>query len=279
MKKLPDIIAHRLKGKDFQSDTEALNFVKELIQEIALLGLSRAGLFNQAAFHGGTAFRILYGLDRFSEDLDFALKAPDAGFTLDSVIQPVLKECSAWGIDFEYSDRSKTTSTVRTAWLKEDSLGAMLELGDVFQPGQKIKVKIEIDTRPPKAAKFENKLCSFPTDFYVLCHDPTTMFAGKINAILTRSYMKGRDWYDFVEYLRLGVQPNLEFLKNSLAQTNYIAPQNDVISPEWLKDQLQQKIKQIDFNKMKTDVRAFISDTNKINLWSTDYFTEKVKTL
>jgi len=54
-----------------KSVDDSVRALREIIQEVALLGLWRAKFFEHAAFYGGTALRILYGLVRFSEDLDF----------------------------------------------------------------------------------------------------------------------------------------------------------------------------------------------------------------
>ena len=49
------------------------NALRDIFQRLALLGLWRSKFFEHAAFYGGTALRMLHGLDRFSEDLDFSL--------------------------------------------------------------------------------------------------------------------------------------------------------------------------------------------------------------
>ncbi|AMR30011.1 hypothetical protein A0256_00565 [Mucilaginibacter sp. PAMC 26640] len=44
---------------------EAKDALREIMQDIALAGLSRTGFFEKAAFYGGTALRIFTGLTTF----------------------------------------------------------------------------------------------------------------------------------------------------------------------------------------------------------------------
>jgi hypothetical protein len=76
---------------------EASQALREIMQEIALAGLSRGAFFEKAAFYGGTALRIFHGLDRFSEDLDFSLLEVNPKFTLDSFFPTIEAEFDAMG--------------------------------------------------------------------------------------------------------------------------------------------------------------------------------------
>ncbi|MDC0358878.1 nucleotidyl transferase AbiEii/AbiGii toxin family protein [Oligoflexia bacterium] len=281
MNKLPPLLASKLDGKNFESDQEQINAAKEIVQEVALLALSRAGIFQHAAFQGGTAFRICYDLDRFSEDLDFALIRPNKDFDLRQLLEPLKEEFEHWGLSLEAIDKSKINTTVRKAFLKKNSLGALLTLGLPLQKDQKLTVKLEVDTNPPRGARVESKLCHFPTDFQVVCHDPTTMFAGKLHALLARSYQKGRDWYDFVEYLRRAVSPNLTFLHAALEQ---ITPKDlksipNKITKEWLIQRLKKRITALNINKLREDVEPFVDNNEKLSLWSRAFFLAKLDTL
>ena len=134
---LNTLLLRRLASYKSKNDIAQINAAKEIIQELALFGLNRRGLFKSAAFHGGTCLRIFYGLERFSEDLDFALINVDPTFSLETVIQPLTEELFAWGIELEVVDRSKANSNVKKAFLKTDSLGAVLELRHPLNPKQK----------------------------------------------------------------------------------------------------------------------------------------------
>ena len=75
-----DVIQRRLESYQATNANMEAQATKEIIQEIALYALWRADFFEVAAFQGGTSLRILHGLPRFSEDLDFILKQADANF-------------------------------------------------------------------------------------------------------------------------------------------------------------------------------------------------------
>lgn len=277
-KKVSSIVNSRLAREKFTTDQEHLNAAKEVVQEIALLSLSRQGLFDTVAFQGGTAFRIFYGLDRFSEDLDFALIKPNLKFSLAPMLKPMREEFEHWGLTLEVTDRSKVDSVVQKAFLKETSLGAVLTLDAALPRSQKLKIKIEIDTNPPPAAQVESHLCDFPTDYYVTCYDLPTMFAGKLHALLCRKYGKGRDWYDLVEYLRRRTKPNYEFLKNALVQLPPWDARNipEKLDFEWVRSALIERMQLLSIDALRADVEPFVRGEQKLALWSAEYFTKKL---
>jgi len=275
-KKLHPLISERLKKIKPRSSDEALHVAKEIVQEIALLGLMRAGFFKKAAFHGGTAFRIFYGLDRFSEDLDFCLQKPDKKYELSSFLEPIKNEIESWGLTVEVTERKKLDEVVKKAFLKETSLGALLSLQTPVDPNQKLLIKLEIDTNPSAGATFESKLCEFPTDFYVLCHDLNSMFAGKLHAVLKRKYIKGRDWYDLLVYLTRRVQPNYSLLKNALLQSDKDQDLPNQLDLQWLEKALKERIECVDLDKAKDDAAPFVTEGSSINLWSKKLFLDKL---
>ena len=71
-----EIINERFRAQNPSSAQEEQHILREILQEIALFALARAGFFKDGVFHGGTSLRIVHGLRRFSEDLDFVLKEP-----------------------------------------------------------------------------------------------------------------------------------------------------------------------------------------------------------
>ena len=278
-KKLNLLVAERLRKYKIKNDRQRLNAGKEIVQELALLGLARTDFFNRASFHGGTALRIFYGLDRFSEDLDFCLQQPDPKFKLSSVLDPMCEEMRAWGLKVEAVDRSKADRGVQKAFLKESSLGSQLNLEVPLPKSQKFHIKLELDTNPPTGAQYADRLCDFPVDFFVLCHDLSSMFAGKLHALLYRGYPKGRDWYDFSMYLSRRAPVNLELLRNAITQSNsnVLLKDSKSVNLTWLKQAIIAKIDQADFNQLKIDVEPFIEDQRIIALWSKDYFMQKVE--
>jgi predicted nucleotidyltransferase component of viral defense system len=270
------LIFRRLESVASASDLIQTNTAKEIVQEIALLGLARSGFFKVAAFHGGTCFRIIDGLDRFSEDLDFALLEPIPSYSITELMEPLQSEMASWGLDTEVVDRSKAENVIKKAFLKERSLGKVLSLRNPLNPSQKLHIKIELDINPPKAARTRNALCEFPTDFYVRCHDQGTMFAGKLHAMLRRQYSKGRDWYDFTKYIALKAPVNFLFLKNALDQNSEEELPSE-LGISFLREKLTTKISTLDISTLVIDVRPFLESAEQLDLWSHEYFLIKLE--
>lgn len=252
------------------------NAIKEICQEIALAALSRKDFFRIGAFMGGTCLRILHGLRRFSEDLDFVLLNEMAEFDWSSYLAAIEAEFRVFGLSCQAIDRSRADQTVKKAFLKEDSFGQVLQLqfsrtrGDV----QRVMIKLEIDTHPPKGALLETSHLVYPYPFAITTYDLPSLFASKCSAILNRSYAKGRDWYDFLWYVRRETVMNLRLLKSTLEQSGPYAKKEIPMSPSWIIQELENKIKSLDWHKARMDVDKFIPahERPSLDLWSTDLF-------
>ncbi len=196
------LIQDRLDSYNCASSIEEEHAVREITQEVALAALGRTDFFKHAAFQGGTCLPILYGLNRFSEEMDFILKETNRDFALQPHLQAVSDELKAYGYDVEIADRSRTDIAVRKAFLKDDSLGKVLQLqyADKSGPLKKVRIKFEVDTNPPSYSGVEIKYVDFPFVSSVTVQDKPSLFAGKLHALLCREYVKGRDWYDFLWY-------------------------------------------------------------------------------
>lgn len=267
-------IQERLQQYTFQTKQDEENVIKEICQEIALAALARADFFKIGAFQGGTCLRILFGLNRFSEDLDFVLKAKDKLFTWTPFLKAIQLEFDAFGLQCDALDRSEATGNVKKAFLKENSFGKVLNLKFKRNQAdlQKVAIKLEIDTNPPLGSSFSSHYLDYPYPFSIVSQDNASLFAGKCHALLCREYVKGRDWYDFIWYVQRQTGINLDLLKNALEQQGPYRGQNMDISKNWLLDQLEQKINDIDWNLAKKDIAKFIIDARQINLWDRDYF-------
>lgn len=262
---------------------EALQALREIMQEIALAGLQRAGFFEKAAFYGGTALRIFYGLDRFSEDLDFSLLNVDAGFELDKYLNAILAEFEALGMHVSVKEKVKTNqNNIESAFLKSETLWRELVLeGVVPQSGleQKanIKIKLEVDTQPPLGFETEERLLLRPFSFYVKCFTLPNLFAGKMHALLFRKWknnVKGRDWYDMEWYIKKGTPLNLKhFAMRAQDSGDW---QNDSITQNEFMQLLHAKIDSVDMNPIKADISRFIPDQKVIGIWSATYFHDLV---
>lgn len=278
------IMLSKYKIKNTIDETNAM---KEIIQEIVLSGLSRGGFFDEAAFYGGTALRIFYGLNRFSEDLDFALLKPNPNFDLSKYFSFIEKEVQAYGLNLTVSEKIKTKdSNITSAFLKGDTKEHIL----MFFPNENmqnttslknIKIKFEVDINPPAGAKYEIKYKLLPSPHQVRLYDESSLFAGKIHAILCRNWQyrtKGRDLYDYVFYISKNAKVNIELVKEKLIDSNVLS-RDDEFTIDTLKKLLNNKFEEIDYSDAKDDVIMFIEDKDSLSLWSKDFFEQITKNL
>ena len=276
-------IEQMLKNYRIENIYDQKNAMKEIMQEIVLCGLSRAGFFQKAAFYGGTALRIFYGLDRFSEDLDFSLLAADLDFDLAAYFPVLEKEVRAFGLRVTIQEKEKTKeSTIRSAFLKGNTKEHLLlfyadeNLAGSVARSEVIKIKFEVDINPPEYAGFEHKYRLLPTPYEVKLYDMPSLFAGKIHAVLCRAWksrIKGRDLYDYVFYLSRGSVVNQKHLRARLLQTGFISKDVECTLPE-LRHMLYERFDTIDFRQAKQDVEPFIRDTASLNMWNADFFKQ-----
>ena len=264
------------------------NAIKEVVQEIALCGLSRSGFFQPAAFYGGTALRIFYGLDRFSEALDFSLKRPNAEFELSSYLPTLEKEVRSYGLNFRVEIKEKAVdSAVKSAFIKGNTKEHILmfyaddRLVPSITSAKLIKVKFEVDINPPDYASFERKYRLLPIPYEISLYDMPSLFAGKIHAVICRSWknrVKGRDLYDYVFYISRGTSVNLRHLQARLAQSGFIDIDR-LITIEDVRNILNSRFEQIDYEQAKEDVMPFIKNQSTLDLWGMDFFNSITKAL
>lgn len=276
------IIEQMLQQYEAKSIYDKKNALKEIMQEIVLCGLSRAGFFKEAAFYGGTALRIFYGLDRFSEDLDFSLITSNPDFELAKYFPILEKEVNSFGLNVTITEKEKSIdSNIKSAFLKGNTKEHLM-LFYTNQPilgisdTELIKIKFEVDINPPKYATFERQYRLLPAPFEVNLYDSSSLFAGKIHAVICRSWknrVKGRDLYDYVFYLARRTPVNIAHLRERLIQTGYIS-QSDTCTLEDVKIFLNTRFETIDYEQAKEDVLPFIRDHSSLNLWSADFFKQ-----
>lgn len=257
------------------------NALKEIIQEIALLGLFRSGFFNNAALYGGTALRIFYGLDRFSEDLDFSLLLPQKDFNLSKYTKYIQNELGAYGFEMTVEEKVKSIETsIKSAFIKGGTEIHLLKINSIKNPikgvhtDEQLKIKLEVDTNPPAGAKYEVKYQLNPIPYSVRLFSASSLFAGKIHALLCRSWgnrVKGRDFYDYIWYLSKNIKVDLVHLSNRMTQTNHLKDE-EILSKKMLINMLLNKFTKIDFQQAKRDVLPFIRNTQTLELWSEDFF-------
>jgi predicted nucleotidyltransferase component of viral defense system len=264
-----------------QNEEETLAAMREIMQEIALAALSRTDFFKKAAFYGGTALRIFHGLDRYSEDLDFSLLETDTAFSLEPYFSAIKEEFESLGLRIQIREKDKRIkSQIESAFLKTETIWKELVLEDIVKQhgissNKSIKIKIEIDRIPPTGFHTEEKLLVRPFSFYVNCYDLSSLFAGKLHALLFRKWknrVKGRDWYDMEWYIRKGVPLNILHFLNRAIETKDWSEMD--INKNQILDLLSAKIHSVSFNAVKDDVRRFIPNDERLQIWNAKYFED-----
>lgn len=277
------IVEQMLLKYEIKSEDDLINALKKVYQEITLLGLYRGGFFQKAAFYGGTALRILYGLERFSEDLDFSLLNKDRSFDIEAYFPHIVDEFDALGIQMTLSKKSKSgDNDIESAFLKNDTsihtlkieTGSLPNILNGIHSGKKIKIKLEVDKNPPLKFQTEVHTLLMPTTFNIVAMTLPDLYAGKLHALLFRGWknrVKGRDWYDFEWYVKRGVKVNLEHLQERMIESGNLE-RGDRLTKEKLQTLLKEKIETLDVEKAKKEVQVFVKDRSSLDFWSRDYF-------
>lgn len=267
-----------------QNEDEILSALREIMQEITLAGLSRTDFFEKAAFYGGTALRIFYGLDRYSEDLDFSLLNPDSNFSIEPYFKAILDEFKSLGLTVSIKEKTNTEQTaIDSAFLKAETIWQEIVLEDIIKEtgvrsNKILKIKIEVDRQPPLNFKTEEKLLVRPFSFYVKCFTKPSLFAGKMHALLFRKWksrVKGRDWYDLEWYIQKGIPLDVNHFLTRIKDTNDW--NGDSISNEQIVELLNTKIKSVSFSSIKEDVVRFIKNDAALTIWSPEYFKDLIE--
>ena len=276
-----NILQKMLEKYEINNEQDEINAMKEIIQEIVLSGLSRGRFFDEAAFYDGTALRIFYGLDRFSEDLDFALIKPNINFDLSKYFTFIENEVKSYGLNLVVNKKEKGEySNITSAFLKGDTMEHVLLFftDNNHQTNNKvlkdIKIKFVVDINPPAGANYELKYQLLPSPYQIRLYDLPSLFAGKIHAILCRKWnltTKGRDLYDYVFFLSLNTKVNIDLVKNKLIESKYIK-ESDSFNVDILRELLKEKFKEINYDNAREDVKPFIKNISSLDLWSKEFF-------
>lgn len=279
-----NIIEQMLSKYTIRSENEILNALKEIFQEIALLGLYRGGFFAKAAFYGGTSLRILYGLNRFSEDLDFSLLNKNMSFNIEHYFSYIIDEFEALGISIDLKKKNKRpeSSNIESAFLKNNTSIHTLDintdnleniLGGIHH-GKKIKIKIEVDTNPPLKFQTEAKTLLMPATFNIVSMTLPNLYAGKMHAVLCRNWetrVKGRDWYDFEWYVKNNTKLNLEHLQERMIESGDLERGKRLNKKHFI-ELLNNRIDALNLTKAIEEVQPFIKDNSVFDFWTKDYF-------
>lgn len=278
-----EVIRQMLAAYEIQSLDDSLRALREIMQEIALLGLWRSKFFEKAAFYGGTALRVLYGLDRFSEDLDFSLLEKNEEFDLADHSDALKRELGSFGFDVEIERRIRPPGTaIQSAFLKADTRTQMITVEferDLIQQvprNQVLKIKLEIDTDPPSRFSTETRYLLWPIPFAAKTFRLPDLFAGKMHAVLCREWksrVKGRDWYDLVWFAAYHPELHLAHLEQRMRQTKHWTSMAS-LAPGEFQAMLGRRIEGVDIDQIRREVEPFVKDPSSLALWSKEFFLD-----
>ena len=283
-----------LEKYDLTNSNSSYDALREILQEIVLLGLYDAGFFKHAAFYGGTALRILHNLPRFSEDLDFSLLENNPEFNLKPYQEAIISTLKSFGFDVTIEIKEKNNSSaIASAFVKGNTIEHLLNINapkditNKIHRDQAVKIKLEVDTNPPLEFETANVIRLTPRPFSINAFSLPSLYAGKMHAILCRAWStrpKGRDWYDLVWYIANDIELDSIHLKSRLSQSCKYLEENNIQIPseltkQTIKELLLQRIETLDIVKAKNDVQPFIKDIREIELWSKEFFVAVIENM
>ena len=205
-----EIINQAKQGKTAE---QCLNLSRELLHHLVLQELDRKGAFYSICFVGGTALRVIYQLDRYSEDLDFSLSYEAKNFNFTALTKAVQKSLDSFGLNCQLEKLKTEKNVQKVFFVFKDILHSVHR---TFPSNQKLAIKMEVDINPPLGAKETASPITSPRLYRVRHYDLPSLFAGKLCAILHRKYTKGRDLYDFLWYTGRNTSVNLAHLEKAI---------------------------------------------------------------
>lgn len=277
-----DVIRQMVARRRPEQAAHYLRALREVLQELVLLGLWRSRFYEHAAFYGGTALRVLHGLDRYSEDLDFTLLAPDPAFRIERHGAALETELRAFGFDAHVVAKPSAgrARAVHSAFLKANTLRHLVEIQApesvtrTVHRDQVLTIKLEIDTDPPPAFETETRYLLSPIPFPVRTCATPDLFAGKMHALLCRRWrtrVKGRDWYDFVWFAGHHPELHLAHLEARMTQSGHWDASRPLTARDW-QALMADAIDRLDVAQARADVLPFVGTADALSLWSKDFF-------
>lgn len=272
-----------------RTQDDYVNALREILQQLALLGLWRSKFFEHAAFYGGTALRVLHGLDRYSEDLDFSLLKPRADFSLGSYGEALRRELASFGFDVQFETRAKSNqdTAIESAFLKTNTLQQLVvvqmnaDLLKAVHARQVLKIKLEVDTDPPGGFETESRAVLLPIPFNVRVYTLPDLFAGKMHALLCRKWknrVKGRDWYDLVWYVARNTPLHLSHLEARMRQSGDWT-ETRPLDREALKSHLAAAITVLDVDQARQEIDRFVREKDALRIWARPFFKQLIEKL
>lgn len=248
-----------------------VNRLRELLQLLCLKIIYDKGYFSKIAFVGGTALRFIYGVKRFSEDLNFSVVNKE-GYGFNELISLLKHEFRLYNLEVEA--KPKVVNAVHSSMLKFPKLLNFLEISNLED--QKISIKLEINSNPPLGGEIETTLINRVYILNITHLALTSLFATKIHACFFRKYTKGRDFYDLLWYFGKKTRPNYELLNNAVKQTEN---KDFALSDANLKDFIVNRLERTNFDVAKKDVERFLEDKNELKLFTKEVFLKTAEYL
>lgn len=256
-----------------EGEQNKLNYLREYLQHLILREMFELNWLSELVFHGGTALRIIHDLNRFSEDLDFHLGYEDKEYSITEKLSNLQKKLSLNGYKLEISSSSE--GNVKNPTIKFAG-GLLKEAGISPHENQKLNIKLEIDTNPPKGFTTDTTLINEYFPLALNHHDRASFIAGKCHAILQREWTKGRDFFDLLFYLNKweGIEPNFDYLNNALEQTGFAGTR--ITRGNW-RETLLEKVKEVSWSLVEDDVKPFLLNDEDLKVFSKKFLIKELK--
>ena len=268
---MKDVLQKKVQG--ISDASKKYHLLREGLQHLVLKILDEEGFFKYVCFLGGTALRVVYDLRRFSEGIDFSLQIPqDPRFDFQKMLVALRNRLEVYGLPID--TKIKEVGAVRSVFLRFKDI--LQELDVVKRKGQKLAIKVEVDTNPPLSAGLESHLIQKDFLFTVIHHDLPTLCGGKLLAFLFRRYTKGRDLYDLIWFLTRKTPVNKVFLENGLLQAT---GHRLSWTLEDLLKKLDEKIESLEMDVVIQDAKPFLEEESEIRFLDKELLKPLVKNL
>ena len=270
MELLEQMLNHYSAKKELHKEDALL----ELLQEIVLCGLSRAGFFRDAVLIGDTALRLFHGLDRLSEELDFYVAKDKQELAFEGFLPLLRKEAEAFGLraSLEEEKKSKRSDLVFRHYLLLEEDGCRFGVPGISS----VRICMRILRTSSEYAGTEHRFRLLPAPYEICKYDDSSLFAEKLYAILGRTrkaQLSGKDLYDYAFCIGRNIPVNLRHLRRLLIKSHLLGDR-DPFGEEQLKKILKERFQGIDYRKAVEEVLPFLQDPRSLTVWGMPFFTE-----
>ena len=250
--------------KSFRVGAEASrNVLKEELQYYILNFIYHDSRYRDSIMYGGSALRIIHGLDRMSVDLDFEIQHVVTKKFLEELKERVETYFSR---TYDVGTGLLVVKVVGTRGLiLKFNIGEELSLG---YHSKQIHVKIDLNHFVASGAVIERRpINRGQLSFVIITYNMAALMASKLAAIFLRGKRgvgqdifeeKGRDIYDLLWYMGKKVVPDFDYL---------LANGIDVGNPRLLFDKLTRQINKVNNENLKQDLTPLFLDQTYIANW------------